>query len=88
MTPFSFQSTFYCTPEFDTWWKAYHAKESMIDATLSQHLAYVYSSLQKKFKKGKSWHIKEIQTFQKYFEIVYDSDDLSRTIHETTITLK
>lgn len=26
LTPFSFQPTFYCTKEFDTWWRAYHAK--------------------------------------------------------------
>lgn len=27
LTPFTFQPSFYCTPEFNTWWKPYHAKE-------------------------------------------------------------
>lgn len=38
--------------------------------------------------KGIDKYIKEIQPFQRYFETVYDSNDLSRTIHEATITLK
>lgn len=44
--------------------------------------------MQNKAKKGISTHIKEIQTFQKYFEIAYRPDDLSRTICEEAITLK
>lgn len=88
MTPFAFQLSFYLTPEFDTWWKTYHAKEFMNVATLSKHLNDTYSSLQQKFKKGRDRHIKKIQAFYKYFEIVYDLDNLSRKIHETTVTLK
>lgn len=26
LTPFAFQPSFYCSPKFGTWWKAYHAK--------------------------------------------------------------
>lgn len=57
-------------------------------AIISQHIIVAFSSLQQKFHKGRSKHIKEIQVFQKYFETVYDPNDLSRTIHEATVTLK
>lgn len=60
----------------------------MDSATISQHLTDVFSSLQQKFDKGRSKHLKEIQAFQKYFEIVYDSNDLGRIIREVAVTLK
>lgn len=56
--------------------------------TLTQQLTDAFSILQQNFKKGRANHIKEIQTFQKYFEIVYDSDDLSRAICKVAVTLK
>lgn len=49
LTPFPFHLTFYCTKEFDTWWRAYYAKEFLDVATLSQYLTYSFSSLHKKF---------------------------------------
>lgn len=57
-------------------------------ATLTQQLTDAFSVLQQKFKKGKAKHIKGIQAFQKYFEIVYDPNDLSLTIREIAVTLK
>lgn len=63
LTLFDFQPSFYYTPEFETWWKAYHAKEFMNAATLSQHITDAYSSLQQKLNKGRARHIKEIQAF-------------------------
>lgn len=59
----------------------------MTTTTLIQHLTNAYSSLQQKFKKGKDRHIKEIQTFQKYFETVYDPDDLSWTIRKGVVII-
>lgn len=60
----------------------------MTAATLSQHLSDALSSLQQKLKKDRARHIKEIQAFHKYFEIVYDLEDLSQTIREEVFTLK
>ena len=88
LTPFDFKPSFYCTQEFDTWWKAYHTREFSNVATLTRYLTNVFSSLQQKFNKGKAKHVKEIQAFHKYFEIVYNPNDLSRTIREVFVTLK
>ena len=44
--------------------------------------------MQEKIKKGTYTHVKEIQALQNYFETAYRLDDLSRTIRETTVTLK
>lgn len=57
-------------------------------ANLNQHLTNAYSSLQQKFNEGRDRDIKEIHAFQKYFETVYDPDDLSRMIREAVATLK
>lgn len=73
----SFEPNHYCTQDFDNWWRAHHAQEFMDVATISQHLTGSFSYLLQKFKKGISKHIKEIQAFQKYFETVYDPNDLS-----------
>ena len=54
----------------------------------SQHLTHAFDSIHEHFKKGKTTHIKEIKAFQKYFEIVYIPDDLSRTIREAALILK
>lgn len=54
---------------------AYHAKEFLEVTTLSQYLTDVFSFLQKKF-------------YKRYFEIVYDPNDLSQTMLEVTVTLK
>lgn len=56
--------------------------------TISQHIIDTFSSLQQKLKKGISKHIKEIQVFQKYFETVYNLNDLSWMIREAAMTLK
>lgn len=56
--------------------------------TKARHLTETFVSLQTKFKKGTSTHIKEIFVFQRYFETVYNPRDLHRTIFEATATLK
>lgn len=38
-------------------------------ASFTQHITNVFTSVQEKTKKGTSDHIKEIQAFQKYFEL-------------------
>lgn len=88
LTTFAFQPSFYCTQEFDTWWKTYHAKEFLNVVTLTQYLTDTFSSLQQKFNNGRAKHIKEIQDFQKNFETVYDSNDLSQTIREAAVARK
>lgn len=69
-------------------WLAYHSKEFLEVAKLSQYLTYAFSFPQKKFQKGKDKHIKEIRAFQSYFETVYDSNDISQTNPEAAVTLK
>lgn len=56
--------------------------------TKARHLTVAFVSLQTKFKKGVSTYIKEIFTFQLYFETVYNPRDLCRTIFEAVATLK
>lgn len=88
LIPISFRPSFYCTQEFDTWWKDYYNAEILNVPSLSRNLTNIFSSIQERFKKGTTTHIKEIQAFHKYFEIAYILDDLSQTICEATITLK
>lgn len=57
-------------------------------AIISQHITNAFSSLQEKIDKGRSKHLKDIQDFHKYFETVYDPNDLSQKIHEAAVTLK
>lgn len=42
---FGFEPTDYFTQDFDTWWRAYHAKEFMDAATINQHLTDASSCL-------------------------------------------
>lgn len=51
-------------------------------------MTIVFSSVQPRFKKGRDTHIKEIQAFQHYFEIVYRINDLRRTIYDAAVSLK
>lgn len=60
----------------------------MDDAIISQHITNAFSSLQKKIDKGRSKHLKDIQDFHKYFETVYNPNDLSRKIREAAVNLK
>lgn len=53
-----------------------------------QYLTNAFTSLLKKFNKGRLTHIKEIQTFEKYFKTIYDPNDLRWTVIEVTMTLK
>lgn len=87
-TPVPINPSFFCSREYDTWWKNDYSKEMFDVATFTQHLTYVFASVQEKTKKGTSTHIKEIQAFQKYFETAYRPDDLSRTIREAAVTLR
>ena len=76
-------------PRIQHLWKAYHAKEFLNVATLTQYLIDALSSLPQKINKGRAKHVKEIQAFQKYFEIVYNPNDLSHwTIRKVVVTLK
>lgn len=63
LTPFDFEPSYYCIQDFGTWWRAYHTKEFMDAAIISQHLTDAFSSLQPKFDKGRSKHRREIQDF-------------------------
>lgn len=85
---FAFEPSYYCIQYFYTWWTTYYTKDFMDAVTISQHITDTFSSLHQKFHKGRSKHIKEIQAFHKYFETMYKSNDLSRTICEAAITLK
>jgi len=53
---------------------------------LSWYLLFIV--LQNKSKKRKGTHIREIQAFQKYFQIVYDPLHLKRTINYAAKTLR
>lgn len=58
--PFKFQKLFYCTREFDTWWKDYQTEKFVDVMTKTHHLTKAFISLQTGFKKGTTTHIKEI----------------------------
>lgn len=88
LTPFSFQPWFYCTRAFDTWFRAYYNKDMFNVDAFSQHLTIAFASIQERFEKVRSFPIKEIQAFHKYFKTIYRPDDLSRTICEDAHTLK
>jgi len=45
-------------------------------------------NVQRKLKKNKGTHIREIQAFQKFFQTAYDPLHLKRTVHYTTQTLR
>lgn len=83
-----FNRHFYCTKELDTWWRAYHAKKFLGALMLLRYLTDALTLLQIKLKNGRSQHIKETQTFQCYFETVYNPNDLCRTICDATFILK
>lgn len=76
------------TKEFDTWWRNYYTEEVFDVHAFTQHLTKAFTFVQDKSKKGISNHIREIQAFQKYFEISYRPNYLSQTIHEAVVTLK
>lgn len=79
---------FYDTQAFDTWWKDYQT-EIFFDVLTKRHnLTGAFTSLQTKLIKGTYIHIKEIQAFQHYFEIMYNLGDLRRTISKAAATLK
>lgn len=80
LTPISFRPSFYFTQEFDIWWKNCYTNEIFDVLALTQPLTDAFTSIKYKRKKGITTYIKEIRAFQKYFEIVYRHDDLSRTI--------
>jgi len=58
-----------------------------LDSLLSE-LISAFNLMQKKMKKAKGTHIREIQAFQKYFKTVYDPLHLSQTVHNAAKTLK
>lgn len=88
ITLIPFKLSYYCTQEYDTWWRSYYSTKMFDVLAFNKHLTTAFASIQERSKKGISTHIKEIQVFQKYFETAYIPDDLCRTIHEATITLR
>lgn len=88
LTSLSFWPYFYYRKEFDSWYRAYFAEELFGASFFSQHLTNAFSFMQMRFKKGREKHIKEIQSFLRYFETIYRPRNLSWTIHEAMVTLR
>ena len=81
-TLISFEPSFYMTKDFYDWWIAHYSKNMFSTLQSQQHLMVAFSLVQEHVKKGRFTHIKEIQTFQKYFETVYNPTNLHRTVFE------
>jgi len=85
-----FKLSYEWNKSFFLWWRGYFvekSKEVNLDNLLSE-LISAFTSLQKKSKKPRGTHIREIQAFQNYFETVYDPLHLSRTVQYAAQTLK
>jgi len=88
--PIRFELSYECTKSFFLWWRDYFvekSKEVNLNNLLSE-LISAFNSLQRKSKKPRGTHIREIQSFQNYFETVYDPLHLSRTVQYVAHTLK
>lgn len=88
--PLSYASSFACTESFHQWWRRYYKRQSdAVDPdTLLPQLIIAFHVVQKKSKKNKGTHIREIQVFQNFFQTVYDPLHLERTVHYATQTLR
>jgi len=80
--PIPYVSSFACTETFYRWWRDYYKRQSTRvdpDSLLPQlMLAF---NVQRKLKKNKGTHIREIQAFQKFFQTAYNPLHLKRTIN-------
>lgn len=88
--PKPFTSSFACTEVFYRWWQCYfkHQSNRIDPDTLLPELILAFHTVQKKSKKNKGTHIREIQAFQNFFQTVYDPLHLKRTVHYAAKTLK
>jgi len=90
LKPSPFELSYACTKTFFRWWRGYYVeqcKEVNPDILLPE-LISTFHYVQKKLKKPKRMHIREIQVFQKYFKTVSDPLHLSRTVYNAAKTLK
>jgi len=90
LKPIPFELSYECTKTFFRWWRGYfveQSKEVNPDTTLPE-LISAFNYVQRKSKKPKGTHLREIQAFQKYFKTVYDPLHLSRTVYNAAKTLK
>lgn len=87
LTLFKFHKSFYCTQEFDTWWKDYSTIKFVDVMTKLTHLTTYFLPLHTKINKDMSTNINEIHAFQPCFETMYDPLNLHRTIFEAATTL-
>jgi len=87
--PIPYVSSFACTETFYQWWRDYYKRQSTRvdpDSLLPQlMLAF---NVQRKLKKNKGTHIREIQSFQKFFQTAYDPLHLKRPVNYAAQTLR
>jgi len=87
-TPFAISHA--CTEAFFRWWQDYYRRQAnrVNPEILLPQLISTFDIVQSKAKKNKGTHIREIQAFQKKFQIVYDLLHLKRRVYYAARTLR
>jgi len=87
-TPFALSHA--CTEAIFQWWQDYYRRQTnrVNPDTMLPQLISAFDIVQKKSKKSKGTHIREIQAFQKKIKTAYDPLHLKRTVHYAAQTLR
>jgi len=88
--PVSFQASHECTESFSLWWNKYYFSNLVVvdEPAFRSKLINAFPSLQNKEKKNKGTHIKEIQAFHNFFEVLYNQLNIEKTVKEAALVLK
>jgi hypothetical protein len=68
----SFHASHECTESFSLWCNIYYLSNLVNETSFCANLISAFPYLQSKTKKNKGMHIKEIQAFHNFFEVVYN----------------
>lgn len=86
--PVSFQASNECTESFSLWRKKYYLSNLVDEPAFRTNLITAFPSLQSKSKENKGMHIKEIQDFHKFFEVVHNPLNVEKIVKEAALVLK
>lgn len=79
LTPISSEPAFYCTEEFQEWWKIFYLYVPHIEQYY-QNMSSTFAQTGDSKKKTKGTHLREIQRFKKFFHVLYRPTKLREII--------
>ncbi|XP_027351434.1 polycystic kidney disease protein 1-like 3 [Abrus precatorius] len=90
ISSFEFEPSLYCTHAFQNWWSNYYNHHEISVEACNQKMTSTFSMFQKGDPKAKTrgTHIREIQSLERFFKVIYLPRRISQTIFEAAISLK